>query len=110
LVLLDMTMPYLDGAQAFQAMQRIGSGVPSILSSGYTEEMTIERCADRGLAAFIQKPYEYHSLLTVVRQALGEQGESRSPLIRSLVGPNRACEDHSATIVSLLCEPNSSQH
>ena len=34
LVLLDMTMPYLDGAQAFQAMQRIGSGVPSILSSG----------------------------------------------------------------------------
>ena len=26
------------------------------------------------------------------------------------VRPNRACQSHSATIVSLLCEPNLSQH
>jgi two-component system, cell cycle sensor histidine kinase and response regulator CckA len=67
LVLLDLTMPHLDGEEAFREIRRISSDVPIILSSGYNEQSVIHRFAGKGLAGFIQKPYRRAALEAVVR-------------------------------------------
>ena len=56
-VLLDLTMPGLDGTQVFQEMRRIKPDVKVILSSGYNEQDVTQRFVGQGLAGFIQKPY-----------------------------------------------------
>lgn len=70
LVLLDMTMPQLDGEETFRELRRLRSDVLTILSSGYNEQTATSRFAGKGLAAFIQKPYTFEELQTIVRQVL----------------------------------------
>lgn len=70
LVLLDMTMPHLNGEETFREMRRIRSGVCTILSSGYNEQSATNRFAGKGLAGFIQKPYRYEGLRDVVQKAI----------------------------------------
>ena len=72
LVLLDMTMPRLDGAAALREMSGIRSGVPTILISGYNEQTAIDKFSRHELAAFLQKPFYYRKLEQAVRQALRE--------------------------------------
>ncbi len=56
-VILDLTMPKMDGAATFNFLKEIYSDVKVILSSGYSEKAATERFAGKGLAGFIQKPY-----------------------------------------------------
>ena len=69
-VLLDMTMPRKSGEDAFAEMHRTRPDVPVILVSGYSEEEATERFAGKGLAGFIQKPYESAALVKKFRRAL----------------------------------------
>ena len=62
-VLLDMTMPHLNGEEAFREMRRIREDVRVILSSGYNEVDATGRFAGKGLAGFIQKPYPIEALV-----------------------------------------------
>ncbi len=73
LVLLDMTMPQMDGEETFRELRRIAPDVTVVLSSGYNEQEATQRFAGKGLAGFIQKPYRLTDLLRVVRAALGEE-------------------------------------
>jgi CheY-like chemotaxis protein len=61
-VVLDLTMPGLDGMEVFSEMKRIKPDVKVILSSGYNEQEVTQRLADKGLAGFIQKPYTLEEL------------------------------------------------
>ena len=70
LVLLDLTMPHLDGEETFRELRRIRSDVRVILSSGYNEQETTSRFAGKGLAGFIQKPYGIRQLGEKIRQGL----------------------------------------
>ena len=72
LVLLDMTMPGMGGEEAFREIRRIDADAAVILSSGYNEQEVTSRFAGKGLAGFIQKPYQYQALLEKVRAALAE--------------------------------------
>jgi signal transduction histidine kinase/CheY-like chemotaxis protein len=69
-VLLDLTMPSMDGKETFRALRRIDARARVILSSGYGEHDVAERFAGLGLAGFIQKPYELNSLGSVLAAAL----------------------------------------
>ena len=62
LVLLDMTMPRMDGKSAFREMRRINPDAKVILSSGYNEQEATSHFAGKGLAGFIQKPYRFEIL------------------------------------------------
>jgi len=57
LVLMDMTMPKMDGKACFSALKKIQPDVKVILSSGYNEQDATNYFAGKGLAGFIQKPY-----------------------------------------------------
>ena len=70
-VLLDLSMPDLDGAETFLELHRIRPDVRVILSSGYGEEVATERFVGQSLAGFIQKPYQLDMLIARIHAALG---------------------------------------
>ncbi len=69
-VLLDMTMPKLDGKGCFRELRRINKDVQVILSSGYNEQDATNRFVGQGLAGFIQKPYTPEVLWATMKEAL----------------------------------------
>lgn len=69
-VILDLTMPNMDGVSTFSALRRIRADVRVILSSGYSEHETLRRFPQEGPAGFIQKPYELARLRDALEQLL----------------------------------------
>ena len=70
LVLMDLTMPHLDGGQAFLRMHSVNPKVPVVLTSGYSEQDVLSDFLGRGLAGFLPKPYQSSQFLAVLRQAV----------------------------------------
>ncbi len=70
LVLLDLTMPRMGGAQTLAELRRIRKDVRIVLSSGYTEQDTTSTLLEEGRAVFIQKPYRIEALRDSFRQIL----------------------------------------
>ena len=70
LVLLDMTMPRLDGMAALREMKRRRPDARVILCSGFGEQDAAARAAAEGAAGFIQKPYGLEELKTAVLAAI----------------------------------------
>jgi len=73
-VILDLSMPNMDGMTAFQELVRIRPGVKVILSSGYDEQDSLQRLSGPGPAGFIQKPYSLQNLRDALEKA-GAAGE-----------------------------------
>ncbi len=70
LVLLDLTMPHMDGEETYREIHRINPDVPVILMSGFTETDTIDRFAGKKLAGFLQKPFDRKRLQAKLRSVL----------------------------------------
>ena len=66
LVLMDLTMPHMDGAEAFGELRRQNPDVRVVLASGYSREDVASRFAGKGLDGMLQKPYT----LVRMREAL----------------------------------------
>jgi len=71
-VLLDMTMPMMDGEEAFSRLKATKPDIKVILSSGYNELEVMRRFTGKGIAGFIQKPYSSVALCDKVRSVLEE--------------------------------------
>jgi PAS domain S-box-containing protein len=69
-VLLDLTMPRMDGEETFRELRRIKPDVRVLLSSGYNEQEVVQRFVGRGLAGFIQKPFQVATLEQKLREIL----------------------------------------
>jgi PAS domain S-box-containing protein len=69
-ILMDLTMPIMDGAEACRELRRRGATVPVILSSGFNETEALRRFEGLGLAGFIQKPFSLAGLVDLVRKVL----------------------------------------
>ncbi len=72
LVLLDLTMPHMNGEEAYRELHRINPAVPVVLMSGFTEKDTIDRFAGKALAGFIQKPFARDHLQEKLHAVLGQ--------------------------------------
>ena len=72
LVIVDMTMPVLDGEKTFHEIRNLRKDAKVILTSGYDEQSGAKRYTAQGLAGFIQKPFRYGDLVSVIRKVLGE--------------------------------------
>jgi PAS domain S-box-containing protein len=74
LVLLDLTMPQLDGEEAFRALREFDPSATVVLMSGFTEQEALDRFAGTGLAAFLQKPFSLDSLRETLEHVLAAPG------------------------------------
>lgn len=72
LVILDLTMPRMDGEETFRELQGLAPEIPVLISSGYSEQDTMDRFLGRGLAGFIQKPYQLGDLRARLHEVLGK--------------------------------------
>ncbi len=72
-VVLDMTMPVMNGEETLRRMREISSEARVIVCSGYNEVEVIRRFTTQKIAAFLQKPYTASKLAEKVRQVLKQQ-------------------------------------
>jgi PAS domain S-box-containing protein len=61
-VILDLTMPHMDGEQCFSELRTLNPDVKVIMSSGFSESEVTRKFVGKGLAGFIQKPYKLSAL------------------------------------------------
>lgn len=71
-VILDLTMPHMDGEQCFRELRQLNPDVKVIMSSGYNEQEVTQKFVGKGLAGFIQKPYK----LSILRDAIINMAEN----------------------------------
>jgi CheY-like chemotaxis protein len=62
MVMLDMIMPDMSGAQACERMKEINPDLKILVSSGYAIEGEARRTLARGCNGFIQKPFSLEQL------------------------------------------------
>jgi two-component system, cell cycle sensor histidine kinase and response regulator CckA len=70
LILLDLTMPQLGGAEAAQELRRIQPDIPIIAMSGYGDVEVMERFSDARIDDYLPKPFSPEQLAAKVRDAL----------------------------------------
>ena len=71
-VLLDLTMPRMDGEKTFRELRVCRPGICVLMMSGFSEQEIATRFAGSGLAGFLQKPFKLDDLREQLRRALGD--------------------------------------
>jgi two-component system cell cycle sensor histidine kinase/response regulator CckA len=80
LVVLDLTMPDMNGEQTLRALQAIDQDVRVLITTGYAEDDVRERFAKDELCGFLAKPYVREELFNAVAAALLVPRPDRSSL------------------------------
>jgi PAS domain S-box-containing protein len=70
LVILDLTMPHMDGVRTFHELRRIRPNARVILCSGYSEGDVSERFTGDRPDGFIQKPFQVNDLKAKIALAM----------------------------------------
>ena len=70
-VLMDMTMPHLNGLQAAMALRERGIDVPVVLMSGYSEEEIVGH-GPSAIDGFLKKPFSSAEMRAAVEAVLGQ--------------------------------------
>jgi len=78
-VLLDMTMPGMSGAEALVLMTTVDPSVPVVLSSGHMREDALSTVHGGEFAGYLQKPYLMEDLAKAVSAALACSVDAAGP-------------------------------
>jgi PAS domain S-box-containing protein len=72
LVILDQTMPQMTGLELARELLHLKPGLPIILVTGYSEQVTPEIARAAGIREFIMKPLSISELTNAINRALGK--------------------------------------
>jgi PAS domain S-box-containing protein len=73
-VLLDLTMPDMDGLETMQALRAVDPKARIVLSSGYSEQSVRRRIGGDGPTHFLQKPFVEDDLKAAIESAMRTSG------------------------------------
>lgn len=79
LVITDMTMPSMTGAELAQKILGIRPDLPIILCTGQSELINREKALAMGVCAYLNKPATKHDFLSTIRKALGKNNPQPLP-------------------------------
>ncbi len=82
IVLLDMTMPKMNGAETFTRLRQLNPALRVVLMSGYASEEAVSRFGLEGLTGFVQKPFMPASLVKSIVDALAERDGNGVPAVQ----------------------------
>ncbi|MBC8077726.1 MAG: PAS domain S-box protein [Chloroflexales bacterium] len=71
-VLLDVTMPRMDGAQTMRALQELRPDLRVMMMSGYSEAEALREISGQRPAGFLHKPFTLATLRAALYTLLGE--------------------------------------
>jgi two-component system cell cycle sensor histidine kinase/response regulator CckA len=69
-VIVDMVLPDMDGARAFDEIKRLDPRAKVLISSGFSLDEEAAELLDRGALGFVSKPYSLTKLSRAVGRAL----------------------------------------
>ena len=72
-VLLDMTLPEMNGLQTLQQIRALNTNVPVVVATGETSQHTRKACERLGVQAYLPKPVDYDDLVKTFRGALADE-------------------------------------
>jgi CheY-like chemotaxis protein len=75
LVLLDLDMPGLDGAETYRRLCGLDGGVPVVLVTGSASPRVVRPLLGEGVLGVMLKPFDVPTLMRVIHCALGGAGE-----------------------------------
>jgi CheY-like chemotaxis protein len=70
LILLDLSMPFMDGEETFSRLRGIRPDVTVLLSTGFIAKERLDRMMAAGMASFLQKPHRPDEMVAHVRSVL----------------------------------------
>lgn len=77
-VVLDVTMPDLSGAQVLRELRRRRPDIPVLLCSGYSEEETRRHFSREDMVSFLQKPYPFEAFKARLQSLLEQSAAAPS--------------------------------
>ena len=69
-VLLDLSMPHMDGHETLAALRAVRADIPVVLTSGHNKAEAMTRLGEERPAGFVQKPYRVVDLVAAVSRAV----------------------------------------
>ena len=72
-VLLDLTMPYLDGAEVLRAIRAINPHTPALVMSGFSEQDVFDRLRGLGQVTVVRKPFTLQTLLSQISEVVARE-------------------------------------
>jgi PAS domain S-box-containing protein len=79
LLITDMTMPKMTGAQLIAEALLLSPDLATILCTGYSERMNPRRAKELGIAHYLEKPFRQSELAEAVRKVLDGKVQDRPP-------------------------------
>ena len=77
LVILDLIMPGMGGAETFRELQGMDPQVSALIISGYSLPDEVRELLAQGCKGFLQKPFLIPELFNAIRQAIRRDDEKR---------------------------------
>lgn len=74
-VILDLTMPEMDGHETLVELRKTDDRIPIIISSGYSEFDINSQFEGENISGFLQKPYQFEDLLAIIDRAINKDSE-----------------------------------
>lgn len=75
-VLLDLTMPKMNGVDTFTELLRLDPEVAVVIASGFSEETIQQQFHGKSLKGFVAKPFNPHALVEAISRAASIKGQS----------------------------------
>ncbi|MEV0406664.1 response regulator transcription factor [Actinoallomurus sp. NPDC050550] len=83
LILLDVSLPGMNGYHLCEALRRSGDDVPILMLTAKDGEYDEAEGLDTGADDYLTKPFSYMVLLARIRALLRRAGQSASPVVRA---------------------------
>jgi DNA-binding response OmpR family regulator len=87
LILLDMTLPEMNGAQVLREIRSINANIPIIIVTGETSDDLRQQCQMLGVQEYLSKPPDYDAMLAAIERSLESPQEEAEIITLRLAKP-----------------------